>query len=1339
MVFLGFHWGVIEHVAAAETGTPSDEKVRHLDSFVQPSRWVTGELTLQQAAEPLAEGRPTLHARIDVDHTMPENVPVGWPRMYLNLEPEEKGWEGFEWFEFLVQGRTSHPKPSGMFAVFQVMCPDKNTGAGVAIRIPKPNAWTRVSIPIQSINNLRRLGSILFYIGEKRYEHGEKVEFFIGDFRLVGSDSSPGKHAVRHAQVNTLDTYVLDDLESLDGWAVLKDAKLEASDSAAKGNGAMRVQFPGTVRKKLRSRPLEELLIWGQCQGLSFWAQGDGSEMFGSVSAQGWSGRLSYVYYFPLKDTDWRKFTVAWSEFAPQGQFEPIGARGGMSPGGGIDSITLGDRWSIYHNNAALPPFGFSIDQIQIEQCVEQPASVPELRPLPDVLRKLKARQPVHIVCIGDSITAGAALSDPNSQRYAVLLQSILRKRLEYDGIRVESRGVGGARTTDARAWVARDFLGPAPDLVTILFGYNDKKSYTRDYFKRSLDDYLNRIARETEGKTAVLLLTTIPGTGPAFALLGGFADAVRELAEERNVAVFDLHRAVKSAGTRGEIESQYFADMGHPNEKGQQLIAKCIADFLYTSMKVVRIDFGTHDSPVRKGYLRVTRNMRFREGSRAGWVETGGLTDLDRPIPRGPSQPIIYTTDWRQDAVQGRGSATLRVAVPRGRYRVWVMAGPGGGPRAQVWDVQIQSGSSSTRATYFGENACRAMTMDVECTESGNLHLNISTRSTWSLNSMVVASLAEWPEIRTEEISKLEQEAFLLPDDVLKNWKHTPHEDDTPAPEYTKAERARGFVIHQKPWLTPVWPNTVPRQERFDPTLETFAARDDYEPLTFTVLPLRDFDSAMVSVSDLRTEDGHVIPASDIVVRYVLYKWVRPSYNVHDTYYRAPDLLPRLETPQPLQANENFRVWLTVYARADAPAGVYRGTSILTLEGQPAAEVPIVFRVLPITLEKDQSVRYGTYYKHPSRYISKAPDPFSHQWWSRKLEQDFASMAAHGYNAYVAAISAHRSEDGRWQTGLGDLESQLDMARGYGFQVDGPIVCRFSYPLGKRYRHYMGKDIPTHLYGIRMPPREFFDDVTELVRAFEAERKQRGLPEILYYPIDEPSRTPASMQFMTAIFEAVKKVPDVRVYVTADPADPGFAPLKPYVDVWCCHVFSLPREERDADKRERGVEHWCYPNRIAGENDHTPVAGARMTYGFGRWRMGYPALLPWTFEGFSGAPENYLDGYMMDFFNHTADDASVLPCTLYEAYREGIDDGRYVTTLENWIERAREAGYGKEADEAAADLDSLRESIAVNRRRYGEIESWGWKADRLDVNRWKLAERIVALQEKQEGSKVES
>jgi len=744
----------------------------------------------------------------------------------------------------------------------------------------------------------------------------------------------------------------------------------------------------------------------------------------------------------------------------------------------------------------------------------------------------------------------------------------------------------------------------------------------------------------------------------------------------------------------------------------------------------VVRIDFGTADSPVRDGFVRVTDRSTFAAGAVAGWLDIRGLEAVDRP-----TRGLIYTTDLRQDSVQSRGPATLRVGVPPGKYRVWIMAGTGGGNTAQIWDMRIACGASSTKATFYGPHTARVMRLDAFSGPRGILDLTITTRSKWALNAMIVASAEEWPDLEKTEIAKLERDLTLLPDEFLKRWKHTPHQDNTPLPKYTPAEKARGFVIHHKPWVTPVWPNTVPRREEFDPRLKGFASQDEYEPLTFTVMPLRDFDSALVRVSDLRSEDGHLIPAQDISIRYVRYMYVRPNYNLRGIYYRAPDLLPRFDEPQPLRAGENFRVWLTVYVQPYTPEGEYRGRAALILDGQPAAEVPILFRVLPIKLQRDPSLIYNTYYSwHPADSIAIAPDDFSRRWWARKMECDFKSMAAHGYNAYCIIINAHFSEDGRCVPLLDEFAQKLDVARRNGlFDMGQPIVGRMNFTLRKRYKHYTGKEMVKHIYGVEMPPQAFFDDITAMVRAVEAGRKRRGWPEILYKPIDEPTDSKQAIQFVIEMLKAVKKVPGVRTYLTADPTRKSYAPLKPYVDVWCTHHFAVPLEQRLADFEERGVEYWCYPNNVSGQNDHTPVAAARMIYGFGLWRSGYRVLIPWTYRSYSGDPANYLDGHVMDFFNHsTEDDGDVIPCTLYEAYREGVDDYRYVTTLQRWIEQARQLGHDSQAAHAEADLKRVWDSIHFQAvKKILEVRNQydtGWTADSFDNYRWLLAEHILSL-----------
>ena len=752
---------------------------------------------------------------------------------------------------------------------------------------------------------------------------------------------------------------------------------------------------------------------------------------------------------------------------------------------------------------------------------------------------------------------------------------------------------------------------------------------------------------------------------------------------------------------------------------------------------KAIALDLGSTDSPVREGFVATTAESVVGAGSKAGWMNAERLSAVDCGEPaKVGGFPPFYANDLRRDSVQSRGAATLRIATPPGKYRVWVMAGTGGGNVAQVWDIHIASGASSTRATFCGPHTARLMRLDAEASQEGVLDLTITTRSMWAVNGIVIAPNDEWTALEKTAIAALEREVTLLPDEVLENWTFLPHKDDTPPPAYRAEEKDRGFVIYAKPWTTTIWPNTVPRREEFRPALTAFACAGEYEPLTFTVMPLKDLDAVTVEVSDLRGPDGNAVTAADIEVRYVRYEYARIRYNRHEHYALVPNLLPLLRSPKTLKASENFRVWLTVHVPSGTPAGTYRGSAFLTVGQGAAAETPIALRVLPIELRRDPAVTYGTYYRHALQWLVQAPDDFSREWWTRKLHNDLKSMAEHGLETYIANIAASRDKDGRWVVQLDDLKKELELTRQYGFAVDKPWVGYFKSSVDKHlYKKYTGESMPGHLFGVEIPPQPFFDEVTEMVRAFEAERKRCGLPEIIYYPFDEPNpRTEESIRFMELLLQAVKKVPGVRTYVTAYPTLEPYAPMKPYVDVWCTQSFVASFEQVQADREERAVEHWCYPNFVmAGTGGHTQKAAARMVYGFGLWRSGYQVLVPWTFQAYYGDPENCLDAHHAEFGVHADDDANIIPTMLYEARREGRDDYRYITTLQHWAARARQLGHEDEAGKAETELKSVWSSVDIDALKdmliVGERYDTGWSDERFDNCRQALVRRILSLQ----------
>jgi acyl-CoA thioesterase-1 len=93
-------------------------------------------------------------------------------------------------------------------------------------------------------------------------------------------------------------------------------------------------------------------------------------------------------------------------------------------------------------------------------------------QPLPRVAAKLRAREPLTIVAIGSSSTAGYGASTP-ANNYPSRLAAELAKRLPGQPIRVFNKGVGGETSDQMVARFDRDVFAHRPDLVIWQVGTN--------------------------------------------------------------------------------------------------------------------------------------------------------------------------------------------------------------------------------------------------------------------------------------------------------------------------------------------------------------------------------------------------------------------------------------------------------------------------------------------------------------------------------------------------------------------------------------------------------------------------------------------------------------------------------------------------------------------------------------------------------------------------------------------------------------------------------------------------------------------------------------------------
>ena len=733
--------------------------------------------------------------------------------------------------------------------------------------------------------------------------------------------------------------------------------------------------------------------------------------------------------------------------------------------------------------------------------------------------------------------------------------------------------------------------------------------------------------------------------------------------------------------------------------------------------------DLGTRESAVAEGFTAITDAARFDEHLPYGWRAPEHLEASANRLPAAGAnvsntRPPIWTNAITEDAISSPSENTFCIAAPPGDYQLYVVCGTSQpAARDQYYDFTVCAGDASQAVQIDGPYQYRIVRMQAHV-GSGPLTVRFSPRTKWVCNAILAWTSSEEAEVARKIIAPFEDWTFRLPPDEAKKWVRDPEPPGGELPELTPAEVAQGFVEYGRHCLTPIYPHTKPLRAEIGAGIRISAAPGQSVAGNFIVLPLQDLTGARVRVGDIGP-----LASSAIDVRHVRYMEARPNYDVFNRTRIVPDLLERFETLS-LRRDENSRFWLTFHVPADAAPGRYAGEAVFE-SSAGAAHVPIELQILPIRLLEDPTRLFSIYYQHPLDRAFNAKDEGSRAYFRRKADLEHRDMAAHGiHNTVLSVWTPPADAQGKFNFHWELFAEKMALWHKYGFH--GPIVMEIN--TADEYQKYTGEELAGHSRGVRQPPAGFAREITAMVREMEAERKRRGWPEFIYYPFDEPGRDDASVNFIRTALQACKAAgPGVRTYLTADPTLAAFAPLRPFVDVWCTQPFAPDRETVLADGKARGVEYWCYPNHVNGECDHTPLAGARMTYGFGFWRSGFRALIPWIYSASTGDPFNYLDGAAMDFFNRSEPDGTPIPAALWEAYREGYEDSRYLYTLETAIAEGRKhPETAPAAESAAAELKRLWNDIHVQPiYQYDGL----WSGEEFDLRREKIAQQIVQLQ----------
>ncbi|MGI6456354.1 MAG: hypothetical protein ACOX5R_12140 [bacterium] len=554
----------------------------------------------------------------------------------------------------------------------------------------------------------------------------------------------------------------------------------------------------------------------------------------------------------------------------------------------------------------------------------------------------------------------------------------------------------------------------------------------------------------------------------------------------------------------------------------------------------------------------------------------------------------------------------------------------------------------------------------------------------------------------------------------VPEQYREMPFSESAPEPELTDMEKQMGYMLFQRPIMEPVHPNTKPLSHERLAGLTAFGTPGEFEPVTFSVYPVRNLENFRVQVSPLKSSED-TIETSDITVRLLTYWNIGyPRYTSRETYRRLPELLERV-TVHSSPKGECQRWWLQIHVPEDASPGMYTGKVTVWDDGfDQAVEIPLAFQVLGFQLKSDPAKHYSSYYyvKNSVQYRGKDED-----FIRKATANEYQAMVDYGLDMLPTFYLQLDDENERIQ-----FRHEDELQRMLSAGMKGPLPVTADNAIGRIYQNTTpGGKRENHWQVSKMPPPEFYEKVTALFKTFREECLEKGFPEIICCPIDEVAAS--HQEFGWRVYKAVHDA-GIRTYATKNPLSADAEAYRPYIDIWCSQPYSIPYEKITAQDR---YEYWCYPNHNAGEIKDRRVMckGGRMTYGFGFWKSGYTTLIPWNWN-WTPAPDqfDYLRGSHSGCGQRIGEDGEVIPAVYWDCFREGRDDARYIYTLQQAIverESSNDPACLKLVREGKSLLQETWDAINVQQRY---LDEGMWHSEEFNARRWRIALMIAALLE---------
>ena len=551
--------------------------------------------------------------------------------------------------------------------------------------------------------------------------------------------------------------------------------------------------------------------------------------------------------------------------------------------------------------------------------------------------------------------------------------------------------------------------------------------------------------------------------------------------------------------------------------------------------------------------------------------------------------------------------------------------------------------------------------------------------------------------------------------DRLLRTFREDPYQEKNPLQPLDSQWRKLGFIPFARAYGQNVYPNTVPSADERGVAVEAFAARGETEPLSFAVRALDQGISGLaINTSGLVCLDtvGYIPPDSIKlgVVEYFRVRWGSGSgakaWRWHPVRIWPWNRYPGSRFSRPLgdgrlwvAPNTTQRFWLTVHTPLNVPAGSYTGS--IFLDGDKSSyTIPLNFTVLPVELEGKKLIPHGV-------FVPGAQDQAA----VRDLASHGIKAIAQRYDPVELPASADRSgivfDFSLLDAFLGRLSS-AGITGPYLFYAGSPVQTVFD-------------SVIVRLSGVKPDSPEFLAAYARAVQGiFEHTRRKYG-DRLIWGIFDLEDRDRKCLPLYRSRAKALRTFMGQALPLVSPVLGKAGKVEKesygPYADIW------LQGGEQAAGERIEGAQVWTY----AACTQLDSAAGSRYKAGFGPWVKGADGVLIWAYNWPGGGHAwNDFDSPRMDWMLSYRDmDDRYIPTPSWEGLREGIDDCRYILTLENLIESL--PADNPERAEAAKIFPVLKSFFDISEKQPGKVQFPPESPPSTDNTPPGLARRLIA------------